>query len=38
MLWDSKVRIDNNDGRGEFCPVQWKEMLGIGLTYKIANK
>lgn len=38
MLWDSKVRIDNNDGKGEFCPVQWKEMLGIGLTYKIANK
>lgn len=37
MLWDSKVRMDVK-GKGEVCPIQWKEMLGIGLTYKIANK
>lgn len=38
MLWDSKVRITKEGSDQEFCPVQWKEMLGIGLTYKIANK
>ena len=37
MLWDSKVTMVRDNGT-EFCPVQWKEMLGIGLTYKIANK
>ncbi len=37
MLWDSKVRMDVK-GKGEICPLQWKEMLGVGLTYKIANK
>ena len=26
------------DNGTEFNPVQWKEMLGVGLTYKIANK
>ena len=37
MLWDSKVTMLRDNGT-EFNPVQWKEMLGVGLTYKIANK
>ncbi len=37
MLYDSKVLIANKEGV-EKQRVQWKEMLGIGLTYKIANK
>lgn len=37
MLYDSKVLIADKNGN-KARRLQWKEMLGIGLTYKIANK
>ena len=37
MLYDANVMIADKAGV-ERKRVQWKEMLGIGVTYKIANK
>lgn len=40
MIYDDSVMIPDSKGTkgSEKRRVQWKEMLGIGLTYKIANK
>lgn len=38
MLYDSKVLIKTEKDPVERQRLQWKEMLSIGLTYKIANK
>ncbi|MBP5397909.1 MAG: DUF3078 domain-containing protein [Bacteroidales bacterium] len=40
MIYDDNVMIPDSKGTkgSERKRVQWKEMVGIGLTYKIANK
>ena len=38
MIYDDSVMIPDKKGGDPKRRVQWKEMLGIGLTYKIANK